>query len=150
MYIPVPLSIHHVGHSSVIVTYTGQCLEIRRGSLRNFEIPNPFLWNSIQDWHSSALHIQYDLMQRPNPPHFNAEQTWMAQWHEYSTLTDEVYDQPVILILDSNTNQLISLYMNLDTGVMFANGLYFTQFAQTSIHVAQVWRWELGNYYRIY
>jgi hypothetical protein len=147
----VPLSIHHAGHSSVIACHNGQYLEIRRGSLRHFQIPNPCVWNSLEEWYAVIPYMPYDLAYRPNPGHFNAEQCWMAQWHEYSTLDDgQYYDPATILLHDSISGQLIPLYMNLDTGVMLANGIYFTEFAQTPFQIDQVWRLELGNYYRIY
>jgi hypothetical protein len=147
-----PFSIRHVGHSSVITCFNGQYLEVRRGSLRHIEIPNPCMWNSIQEWYASIPYIYYDLAQRHNPDYFNAEQCWMAQWHEYSTLDDagQYYDPATILVHDAVTSQLIPLFMNLDTGVMLANGIYFAEFAQTPFQINQVWRLELGNYYRIY
>ncbi len=155
-----PFTIHHAGHSSVIENETGACLEVRRGSLRYFAIPNPLFWNSRNDWLASVPYIPSDLAERPLPPHYNQEQSWMAQWHEESTLLlnqgeDGVWrleplGQPIILVSDSNTFQLIPVYMNLECGMMYANGQYFNNWSQTSLEVIQVWRLEMGNYYRIH
>lgn len=117
------------------------------------------IWNSIQEWHAYIPYIQFDLPQRPLPPHFNQDQIWMAQWFETSTLTftqDTTgcltlvpQDVPTVLIQDAS-GMLIPVFMNLECGIMCANGQQFTAFAQTALQMLQMWRCEGGNYYRIY
>jgi hypothetical protein len=152
--------IQHYLHSSVAVFDNGQCMEVRRGSLRNFAIPNPMIWNSVQEWIAYIPYIQSDLAMRPMPVHFNAEQIWMAQWHETSSLVFQeeveggcwslVPQQAQILLLDGVTGQLVPFYMNLETGIMSTGGLQFTQFSQTPLQIQQAWRFESGVYYRIH
>ncbi len=150
-------SIQHAIHSSVAVFDNGQCFEVRRGSLRNSAIPNPMMWNSIQDWYAQVPHIQSDLTTRPLPAHFNSDQIWMAQWHQTSSLVFHqenglwslVPQDTQILLLDA-TGQLMPFYMNLETGIMSVGGQQFTQFSQTSLQIQQIWRYESGVYYRVY
>lgn len=158
---PLP-PIHHIAHSSVLVMETGQCLEVRRGSLRHFAIPYPMIWNSLEDWRANAPYIQSDLLSRLLPHHFTADQLWMAQWHEESSLiiqedTDGVWkllpnnnEKPNILITDYVTGTMIPVYMCLQTGIMWACGHYFSQFSDTFLQITEVWRFELGTYYRVY
>lgn len=153
-------SILNYGHSSVISLPTGQLLELRRGTLRDFAIPNPYVWCSIQDWYSHVPYIQFDTLQRYYPTTWSYDQMWTAQWFEQSTLLLEDMNgcwtmmpdgkPPILLIADSITGQLYPLYMNLDTGAMYLNRQYFTSYSQLNIHVGEVWRYEYGVYYRIY
>lgn len=140
--------------------HTGQCVEMRRGSLRYFDIPNPLIWNSVEDWIAYIPNIQFDLPLRPMPSHFNNEQLWMSQWFERSTLVfSEDSDGcwrlfPVhpanILILDGYSGMILPVYMCLENGVMYADGKYFSRFYETPFQILQMWRLENGTYYRIY
>lgn len=152
-------TVHHSGHSSVIMMDNGKCIESRRGSLRNYSIPNPMIWNSIPEWHAYIPYIQFDLPKRPMPLHFNPDQVWMSQWFETSTLilTQDTIgcwilvpqDVPTFLILNA-CGTLIPIFMNLECGMMYANGQQFTAFAQTALQIQQMWCREGGNYHRIY
>lgn len=134
-------------------------LEARRGSLRCNQIPNPMLWNSLEEWHAAYSTIPFDLPARVLPAHFNADQRWMAQWFETSTL--QLGEEggcwklmpvgfPTVLVLDGNTGMLVPVYMSLEYGILLANDKYFTTFAQSPFLIAEMWRLEAGNYYRIY
>ena len=151
---------HHCGHSSVMVLPSGQVVEARRGTLQHFAIPNPMVWNSLEEWRAYAPYIQSDLLLRPLPAHFNATQTWIAQWHEESTLclqqdTDGVWKllpggTATVMVADWATGTMVPLYMCLNTGMMWCQGRYFTDFSETPLQVAQVWRCEFGSWYRIW
>jgi hypothetical protein len=149
---------HHITHSSVTLLENGQYMETRRGSLRYFAIPTPAIWNSIQEWHACIPYIPFDLASRPVPSHYTIDQVWVAQWHETSTLvfTQDhtncwrlVPQDPILLVMDSISGYLIPLYMNLETGTLSANGEQFTYFAEISLQIQQIWRYESGTYYRV-
>ncbi len=154
-----PIRSLHIGHSSVGLLANGMCIETRRGSLRLFDIPQPMVWNSTQEWAAMVPTMHFDLQQRPLPPHFNSDQAWFAQWHEASTLHEFVdmqgtmiyQPEPVatLLALDSQTEMLVPVYMNLLTGTLYANNMAFTSMSCAPIVVTQVWRQEAGTYYRI-
>ena len=150
--------IHHYGHSSVMETLHG-FIECRRGTLREFAIPNPYYWSTREDWMADYPLIHFDILRRPIPRHFTKDQAWMLQWVEESTLeplpdeTGLVYMQPSkasnILLYDIITNRLLPLYMNVRYGTFWVEGRTYTAFGQMPYQIAEIWRMEAGSYYRI-
>ena len=150
--------IHHLGHSSVLETEYG-LLECRRGTLREFAIPDPIVWQTVEDWRMDYYNIPFDTLRRRIPRHFTQDQAWMLQWVETSNLhplpdhTGLVYMQPSkpteILLYDARTDRLIPLHMNLEHGTLWAEGRVYTRFSQMPYKVTQIWRMEAGTYYRI-
>ncbi len=156
---PIPQVLHH-GHSSVFLMDDGQCMECRRGTLRCFSIPNPMIWNTVHDWIANCSMMEFDVHWRPIPHHFNQDQVWMYQWFEESTLTP-VYDytglyslqpsqMPTILAINANTGYMSPFFMNMESGTFWLEGQTFTSFAKAPFPISQMWRLEMGNYYRIY
>lgn len=147
------IQILHSLHSSIVLLPNGACGEIRRGSLYYFDIPNPMIWSSIQDWQLAAPRVRNYYAEFPQPPYWTMEQYAFSQWFHESTLW---YDTDAgwltgdsVVFVKTQLGYMIPVFMDLATGIMNIKGQNVCSFAETGIQCKEIWRMETGDLYRV-
>jgi hypothetical protein len=94
-----------------------------------------------------------NMQDRTWPAIWTPEQRWFAQWFRQSSLLfgpiGFVKGALEVIVRDSSTGYMIPLYMNLETGLFFANGQVGYSLRQLGIVGYEVYRFEDEVFYRL-